>query len=95
MADRALGRENPVTDPMIKTRSSDEHAALRTAREAARQAARAAADLAEFAERMSAVLEPAQRAEYAALLARDEETRSRRQGAFDALNLGIPSLDEE
>ena len=74
---------------------TDEHAALRTAREAARQAARAAADLAEFAERMSAVLDPAQRAEYAALLARDEETRGRRQGAFDALDLGVPSIGGE
>ncbi len=82
-----------MTDPATRT-AGDEHAALRTAREAARQAARAAADLEEFAERMSAVLDPAQRAEYAALLARDEESRSRRQDAFDALGLGIPSIEE-
>jgi len=84
-----------VTNPVINTGAGDEHAALRTAREAARQAARAAADLAEFAQRMSPVLEPAQRAEYAALLARDEDTRARRQDAFDALDLGVPSLEEE
>jgi type VI protein secretion system component VasF len=73
----------------------DEHAQLRTAREAARHAAHAAADLLTFAERMSPVLDPAQEAEYAALLARDEEARADRQEAFDALGLSVPSLEEE
>jgi len=73
----------------------DEHAYLTTAREAAREAQRAAAELATFAERMSPVLDPAQRIEYATLLARDEEARARRQEAFDALGLSVPSLEEE
>ena len=51
--------------------------------------------MATFAERMSPVLDPAQRIEYATLLARDEEARARRQEAFDALGLSVPSLEEE
>jgi hypothetical protein len=73
----------------------DEHAQLRTAREAAKQAQRTAADLVTFADRMSPVLDPAQRIEYAALLARDEEARETREEAFDALGLTVPSLEEE
>ncbi|OLB64289.1 MAG: hypothetical protein AUI10_11770 [Actinobacteria bacterium 13_2_20CM_2_72_6] len=72
----------------------DEHAQLRTAREAARQAQRAAVELVTFADRMSPVLDPAQRVEYATLLARDEEARAVREEAFDALGLTVPSLEE-
>jgi hypothetical protein len=74
---------------------TDEHAALRTARQAARYAAKTAADLATFADRLSPVLDPAQRAEYAALLAHDEEARLDREEAFAALDLAVPSLEEE
>jgi hypothetical protein len=73
----------------------DEHAALRVARQAARQSAKTAADLATFADRLSPVLDPAQRAEYATLVAHDEEARLRRQEAFDALDLTVPSLEAE
>jgi hypothetical protein len=73
---------------------TDEHHQLRVAREAAHQAQRAAAELATFTERLSPVPDPATRAEYAALLARDEETRLDRQNALARLGLDIPSLDE-
>jgi hypothetical protein len=78
-----------------RTRTDDEQEILRTVREAARHAARAAADLATFADRLSPVLDAAQRAEYAALLARDDETRQDRQSAFDRLGLAIPSVEEQ
>jgi hypothetical protein len=71
-----------------------EHHALVLARQAAHSAAKAATDLATFAERLSPVLDPAQRAEYAALLARDEESRQQREDAFAALDLTVPSLEE-
>jgi hypothetical protein len=73
----------------------DDHAALEAARRAARYAVRAAEDLATFADRAPAVLDPALRAEHAALLARDEEARAQRQDAFDALGLTVPSLAEQ
>jgi hypothetical protein len=47
----------------------------------------------EFVERSSAVLDPAQLAEYEALLAREESTRALRQHAFHELGFVAPSLE--
>jgi hypothetical protein len=89
----AWGYREAVTDR--NATPIDDHVALEAARRAARYAVRAAEDLATFAERAPAVLSPALRAEYAALLGRDEEARGQRQDAFDVLGLSVPSLAEQ
>jgi hypothetical protein len=62
-------------------------------RRAARAHATAVTDMAEFVERSSAVLDPAQLAEYEALLAREESTRALRQDVFHELGLVAPSME--
>jgi hydroxymethylpyrimidine/phosphomethylpyrimidine kinase len=71
----------------------DEVEVLQRARHAARAYATAVAHMVEFIERSSAVLDPAQLAEYEALLAREESTRALRQDAFHELGLVAPSIE--
>lgn len=92
VASPAAGYPEAVSEPQRVP--IDDHAALEGARRAARYAARMAEDLATFADRAPAVLDAARRAEYAALLARDEEARYQRQAAFAALEMTVPSLAE-
>ncbi len=73
----------------------DEHAQLRRAREAAAECQRAAAAFQEFAERLSAVVGPAEMVEYDTLVAREAAALSERVDAFAALGLGVPSLEGE
>jgi hypothetical protein len=73
----------------------DEHRQLRRAREAARACERAAAQLAQFADRLSPVLGPAEMAEYDTLVAREAAAISERVEAFVALGLAVTSLDDE
>lgn len=67
--------------------------ALDRARTAARQAERAAAQLSLFADRLGAVVEPADIAEYDALISREAAAISERVAAFQALGLRAPSID--
>jgi hypothetical protein len=71
----------------------DDVEALRAAREAARRYARVTREMVEFLDRTSAVPDPAQEAEYAALLGREELARSERQDALHALGLVVRSLE--
>jgi hypothetical protein len=74
---------------------TDEHKQLLRARETAREVQRAAAQLAEFAQRLSPVLDPAEIAEYDALVAREAAAISQRVTAFAALGLAAASIDDE
>jgi hypothetical protein len=73
----------------------DEHRQLHRAREAAQACERAAAQLAQFADRLSPVVGPAQMAEYDTLVAREAAAISERVEAFAALGLAVASLDDE
>ena len=73
----------------------DEVDALHAAREAARRYATVTREMVEFLDRMSAVPDPSQEAEYATLLGREEETRAERQDALHELGLIVPSLEED
>ncbi len=66
---------------------------LRHARNTAQECRRAAAAIADFAERMSAVITPAEIAEYDTLVAREATAISRRVEAFGRLGLGVGSLE--
>ncbi len=74
---------------------TDEHRQLRRAREAAHACARAATQLAQFADRLSPVLEPDVMVEYDTLVAREAAAISERVEAFAALGLAVASLDDE
>jgi hypothetical protein len=74
-------------------RQPDEHADLRRARAAARECERASGQVADFADRMSAVVEPAELVEFDALIAREAAALSDRVEAFARLGFGIGSLD--
>jgi hypothetical protein len=87
--------EAAQTGTVAQMTDTDEHRLLRAARQAAREAAKTAADLATFVDRLSPVLDPAQRAEYAALLAHDEEARLRREETLAALDVTVPSISED
>ena len=73
--------------------STTEEADLKRARAAAKECERAAAQLATFAERMSAVTTPAELAEFDELVARETTALSRRVEAFGRLGLGVGSLE--
>jgi hypothetical protein len=73
----------------------DEHQQLQRAREAARACKRAAEQLVAFADRLTAVVGPAEMVEYDTLVAREAATLSERVEAFAALGLAVPSLDDE
>jgi hypothetical protein len=73
--------------------TTDEHADLNRAREAARETHRATEAMLEFAQRMSAVIGPAEVAEYDNLVAREAAAVSRRVEAFERLGLGVASLE--
>lgn len=73
----------------------DEHRQLRRAREAARGTERAAVQLVEFADRISAVIGPAEMAEYDTLVAREAAAISERVEAFAALGLAVASIDDQ
>jgi Spy/CpxP family protein refolding chaperone len=72
----------------------DEIKALHRARQNARGYAAATREMAEFLERMSAVPDPEQEAEYATLLAREESVRALRQDALHDLGLEVRSIEE-
>lgn len=78
---------------MADRRLTPEEADLARARAAARECESAAGQLAEFAERMSGVVTPAQMVEFDALVAREAAALSRRVEAFGRLGLGVGSLD--
>jgi hypothetical protein len=71
----------------------DEIEALRRAREAARAYAAATQDMVDFLDRTSAVPDPQQEAEYAALLGIEELQLKQRQDALHALGLVVRSLE--
>ena len=71
----------------------EERVDLHRAREAAKECERAAAQLVEFAERLSVVIEPADMLEYDELLARETAALSQRVEAFGRLGLGAGSID--
>lgn len=72
----------------------DEIEALRRAREAARACVAASQDMVEFLDRTSVVPDPAQEAEYAALLGVEELQRKQREDALRELGLVIRSVGE-
>jgi hypothetical protein len=71
----------------------DEMDDLAAARSAARASANAATLLADFADRLSPVTDPAELAEYDNLVAREAATRSVRQDAFARLGFPVPSVE--
>ncbi|MCW2639953.1 MAG: hypothetical protein JWP76_2259 [Dactylosporangium sp.] len=71
----------------------DEIEALRRAREAARAYVAATQDMVDFLDRTSAVPDPQQEAEYAALLGIEELQLKQRQDALHALGLVVRSLE--
>jgi hypothetical protein len=73
--------------------TTDEHVLLERARNAAKHLHSATGQLVEFAERLSAVIGPAEMAEFDVLIAREAAALSERVDAFDALGLGAGSLD--
>jgi hypothetical protein len=72
----------------------DEIEALRRAREAARAYVAASQDMVEFLDRTSAVPDPQQEAEYAALLGIEELQRKQREDALRELGLVVRSVGE-
>jgi hypothetical protein len=72
----------------------DEIEALRRAREAARVYVEATQDMVDFLDRASAVPDPAQEAEYAALLGIEELQRKQRGDALREIGLEVRSLGE-
>jgi hypothetical protein len=71
----------------------DEIEALRRAREAARAYVAATQDMVDFLDRTSAVPDPQQEAEYAALLGIEELQLKQRQDALHELGLVVRSLE--
>ena len=78
-------------------RSADDGsiADLHRAQRAAKECARVAAQLSEFAERLTVVVEPADMAEYDVLIGREAAALSDRVEAFQRLGLGAASIDDE
>ena len=76
-----------------RNRRPDQQADLERVRAAARVAERASAQVAAFAERVSAVVGPAEMVEYDTLIAREAAAISDRVEAFGGLGLGAASLD--
>lgn len=70
-----------------------EQADLEEARSAARECESAAGQLADFADRLSVVITPAQMVELDTLVAREAAALSRRVEAFGRLGLGVGSLE--
>jgi hypothetical protein len=66
---------------------------LHRARTAARAMAKAATEIADFLDRASAVPDPAQLAEFANLLAREESAQERRNDACAAAGLEVDSIE--
>jgi hypothetical protein len=77
----------------MTARPRDEHSDLERARAAARETARAATQIADFADRLSAVTGPPDLAEFDTLVARETLALSQRVDAFGRLGLGVGSLD--
>jgi hypothetical protein len=78
---------------MTTARRRDEHTDLERARAAARECARVAEQIADFADRVSAVVEPADLVEFDTLVARETLALSQRVDAFGRLGFGVGSLD--
>ena len=85
-----LGKLARMAEPYHTT---DEHVLLERARNAAKHLHSATGQLVEFAERLSAVIGPAEMAEFDVLIAREAAALSERVDAFGALGLGAGSLD--
>ncbi|GAA1787567.1 hypothetical protein HC028_13065 [Planosporangium flavigriseum] len=73
---------------------ADEIEALRRARAAARAYAAASQDMVDFLDRTSAVPDPQQEAEYAALLGIEELQRKQREDALREIGLVVRSVGE-
>jgi hypothetical protein len=71
----------------------DEMDDLARARGAVQAEVRAVAQLAEFADRLSLVVDPGELAEYDTLVAREAAVRGTRQDAFARLGLPVPSVE--
>ena len=78
---------------MPDRRLTPEEADLARARAAAHECEYAAGQIAEFAERMTGVITPAQIVEFDTLVAREAAALSRRVEAFGRLGLGVGSLE--
>jgi len=78
---------------MADRRLTPEQADLERARAAARECEVVAGQLADFATHLSAVVTPADMAEFDMLVAREATARSRRIDAFGQLGLGVGSLE--
>lgn len=78
---------------MAARRTHTDEADLHRAQNAARECEHAAGQLADFADRMSTVMEPAEMAEFDELVAREATALSRRVDAFNRLGLGVGSLE--
>ncbi|SCL35902.1 hypothetical protein GA0070616_5346 [Micromonospora nigra] len=77
---------------MTEPGSTDDRDLLRQAAAAHTAAAR---DVEAFLRRLPQVPDPADVAEYATLLSREERTRADRAAAADAAGLSIPTLDPD
>ena len=80
---------------MPKSADDGSIADLHRARRAAKECERVAAQLSEFAERLSVVVEPADLVEYDVLIGREAAALSDRVVAFQRLGLGATSIDDE
>jgi hypothetical protein len=80
-----------MTEPYSET---DEHRLLERARAAAKHHHQVAGQVLAFAERLSAVVGPAELLEYDQLIAREAATLSERVDAFARLGLGAGSIDD-
>jgi len=76
----------------MATRHTDE-ADLHRARAAAKECEQVAGQLADFADRLSAAVTPADLLEFDELVAREATAMSRRVEAFQRLGLSVGSLD--
>jgi hypothetical protein len=79
---------------MTQQPSSDAADRQRAQRAAGAHSA-ASADLEEFLRRAPEVPDPADIAEYAALLGREQAIRAERDGAVNAMGLAVPSVEPE
>ena len=80
---------------MPKSADDGSIADLHRAQRAAKECERVAAQLSEFAERLSVLIEPADMAEFDVLIGREAAALSERVEAFQRLGLGATSIDAE
>lgn len=75
--------------------TASDRAGLERARRAAEAHTAASGDLEEFLRRVPAVPDPADIAEYAALIGREQAIRAERDEALNAVGLAAPSVEPE